>query len=316
MFISVEQATNGNLWVIVERTGWVVGILAALVPGTIAVVNALRGKTASAPGPKSETNVVKESSFGKKARIKQTSHVTTNNLFYQPTYIERFASGPEQPKKAGDTPDNTWLQLALIVAVVVAAFYFYINYRAWVLGFTAGTVSVTVVTTLLTSLLIRSAGDKWINTGLWSNTLAVFLAGGLLWRLSTRSSPYGDYSHLREHTRDEGWVTRLLMENTGVLMFVILEILALIYVLVVMLMIVRHQLGILTAINSALNGHRATHGLNRWLVRSLAPRNSWQLVGVPVVLSVLIGLAWLFSSVWFFDLVQGWRYNSPLDTAR
>lgn len=315
MFSSVESITNASLWDIVERTGWVVGILAALVPATIAVVNAIRGKSAatSAEGP--ETNVVKDSSFGKKARITQTSHVTTNNLIFQPIHIEQPASHTGSTKKTNDEPDNTWLQIALLVAVAVAAFFLYVNYRPWALGFTAGTVAVTIGTTFLTSLLVRTIGDKWINVALLCNTLAVILAGGLLWRLSTRSSPYGDYSDLREYTRGEGWVVQLIVDKGGLLMFVVLEILALIYVLVVMLMIVKHQLGIVTAINLALNELRATNGLTRWLVRTLTPRSRWQLVGIPILLSVFIGIAWLFSSVWFFDVIQGWRFVPPLDAA-
>lgn len=210
----------------------------------------------------------------------------------QPSAPTRQAA---QQSSSDDYSPWLWIVGLLVGGYAVASLY--LEYRVGVLLSVAMIVLLCLAATSYTVIMVRR--QKVVGRGLtasWYLILANFaVADALLIYLLLRTTPYGSYQDLLARIRQEG--VAIFITDRVTIFFVLYELIALLYIVVVSVLLTLRQLGTLNLIMVVLHQRRAN-----WTAR-FAPKRELTVWLAPLGMLAVLGLAVLLASPGFVGFI-------------
>ncbi len=244
--------------------------------------------------------VIQVQKSGQVAELGAGSTVSVTQLIYvHPTsHPEGVGREPDHPKNSdSDSSIDDLAIWGLVLAALTAALLMYLEHRTWVLLAVAILTLLCFLANLHTMLRIKRAlsVERPVIVA-WSFILLTFaLAFGLLIYLTYRSTPSGTYSEVTQRMNTEG--IRVLLDS-NLLYYLVFELFALAYILVISVMLTLRQVGTLSLLLALVSNSRP-----RWLAR-FGPHRPSGVWGLPLIYLMAMVLAGLFSSPWMLDFME------------
>lgn len=194
---------------------------------------------------------------------------------------------PSGSSRAADSDVST--MLVMILAAVLGVVVLYARYRPWVLLVVTGVIAVCLLVNVLTLGMMyqRKVISRGSAIGWALDALGYAAALTLILRLALRTTPYGDYRHIRAGMANGG----LLHEQPDVLGLLVFEILALLVIVAVVIVGGIARLGLLSLVNAAARGNPPGH------LARFAPWRPHAVWSGPVIRLMCVALAWGVSSL-------------------